>query len=145
LGESKLDIDDETVMQVRRAVEANASKTQIDPQLTNLILEQIGGVNEEVRKGVVIRALLAYTWTQRLYFIVRSTLMGIISAGVTTVIVLVLREVDAVQVVIIGIFSFLATLAITRLFDLKIFRGSKRIVSMLSHHRRLHAAILNHL
>jgi hypothetical protein len=145
LGESKLDIDDETVMQVWKAVEANASNTQIDPQLTNLILEQIGEVEGEVRKGIVVRALLTFTWTQRLYFIIRSALMGIISAGVTIVIVLMLREVNALQVVIIGIFSFVATLVITRLFDLEISRGSKRIISMLSHHKRLRAAILNHL
>ena len=145
MGESKLDIDDETVMQVWKAVEANASNTQIDPQLTNLILEQIGEVEGEVRKGIVVRALLTFTWTQRLYFIIRSALMGIISAGVTIVIVLMLREVNALQVVIIGIFSFVATLVITRLFDLEISRGSKRIISMLSHHKRLRAAILNHL
>ena len=143
LDEIRQEIDDETVRRAIEAVKANA-KTQIDPPLTNKILEQIVGVDIEMRKEVVIRALLAYTWTQRLYFIVRSALMGIMGAVLSAAIVLLFGEVNALQVAIIGVASFIATLAITRLFDARITQGSKRIVSTLSHHQRLRTVILNH-
>jgi hypothetical protein len=143
LDEPKLDIDEETVKLTRKALETNASKTQIDSSLTNMILGQIEGVDQEVRKEAVVRALLAFTWTQRLYFIVRSALMGFISAGVTAAIVYLLGKADAIQVVVIGIVSFIATLIITRLFDVQITRSSKQLVLLLSHHKRLREAILS--
>jgi hypothetical protein len=144
LSEPKLDIDDETVKQTREAVEQNASKTQIDPHLTNMILEQIEGIDREARKEAVVRALLAYTWTQKLYFIVRSALMGFIGAGVTASMVYLLGKADAIQVAVISVISFIVTLAITRLFDAPMTRRSEQIVLRLSHHRRLLAAILSH-
>ena len=144
MSEPKLDIDDETVKQTREAVEQNASKTQIDPLLTNMILEQIEGIDREAKKEAVVRALLAYTWTQKLYFIIRSALMGFMGAGVTAAIVYLLGKADAIQVAVIGVVSFIVTLAITRLFDAPVTRRSKQIVLRLSHHRRVLAVILSH-
>ncbi len=144
MSEPKLDIDDETVKQTREAVEHNASKTQIDPLLTNMILEQIEGIDGEAKKEAVVRALLAYTWTQKLYFIIRSALMGFMGAGVTAAIVYLLGKADAIQVAVIGVVSFIVTLAITRLFDAPVTRRSKQIVLRLSHHRRVLAVILSH-
>jgi hypothetical protein len=143
LGEVKLNIDDETVRRTREEIEANA-KTQIDPTLTNMILELLGAVDGDVRKDAVIRALLTFTWVQRLYFIVRSALMGLMGAVLTATIVLILGEVDALQVAVIGVASFIATLAITRLFDASITASSKRVVTILSRHGRLREMILNH-
>ena len=144
MSEPKLNIDDETVKQTREAVEQNASKTQIDPLLTNMILEQIEGIDREAKKEAVVRALLAYTWTQKLYFIIRSALMGIMGAGVTAAMVYLLGKADAIQVAVIGVISFIVTLAITRLFDAPVTRRSKKIVLRLSHNRRLLAIILRH-
>ena len=144
MSEPKLDIDDETVKQTREAVEHNASKTQIDPLLTNMILEQIEGIDGEAKKEAVVRALLAYTWTQKLYFIIRSALMGFMGAGVTAAIVYLLGKADAVQVAVIGVVSFIVTLAITRLFDAPVNRRSRQIVLRLSHHKRVLAVILSH-
>ena len=143
MGELKLDIDDETVKRTREAVEQNVSNTQIDPQLTKIILEQIEGIDGEARKEAVIRALLASTWIQRLYFIIRSALMGLMGAGLTAAIVYLLGRVDAIQVAVIGVISFIVTLAITRLFDTQLTWRSKQIALRLSHHRRLRAVILS--
>ncbi len=143
LDEVKLDIDDESVRKKREDVEANA-KTQIDPLLINTILDQMGDADGGVKKEVVIRALLAFTWGQRLYFIIRSALMGLMGAVMTAGIVLFVGEVNALQVGVIGVASFIATLAITRFFDARITAGSKRIVTSLSRHKRLRSAILNH-
>jgi hypothetical protein len=144
LGDIILDIDDETVRQMREALEHNVHQTQIDPQLTNIILQQFEGIDVEVRKEAVVRALIAFTWTQRLYFIVRSAIMGLMGAGVTAIVVFLLGKVDAFQVVIISVMSFIVTLAITRLLDAQISQGSKQIILRLSQHRRLRAVILGH-
>jgi hypothetical protein len=143
LDEVKLDIDDEGVRKTPEDVEANA-KTQIDPLLINTILDQMGSADGGVKKEVVIKALLAFTWGQRLYFIIRSAMMGLMGAVMTAGIVLFVGEVNALQVGVISVASFIATLAITRLFDARITAGSKRIVSSLSRHKRLRSAILNH-
>ena len=51
------------------------------------VLQQIGsaksGAESEIEKRAVIKVLLFSTWLQRLYFIIRSFLMGVISAAVT--------------------------------------------------------------
>jgi uncharacterized NAD(P)/FAD-binding protein YdhS len=65
-------------------------------------------------------------------------------AVLTATIVLILGEVDALQVPVIGVASFIATLAITRLFDASITASSKRVVTILSRHGRLSEMILNH-
>jgi hypothetical protein len=109
-----------------------------------MILEQIEGIDSEAKKEVVVRALLAYTWTQKLYFIIRSALMGFMGAGVTAAIVYLLGKADAIQVAVIGVVSFIVTLAITRLFDAPVTQRSKQIVLRLSHHRRVLAVILSH-
>ncbi len=140
MGEIGLEVDEETVRQTKAAVEANA-EAQIDSPLTSLILGQIDG---EDRKETVIRALIAFTWGQRLYFIVRSAMMGVLGAAVTGVIVVFFGEVNALQVAVVSVFSFAATLAVTRLFDARVMEASKRIAVSLSRHRRLRAAILDY-
>lgn len=140
MSEIGLEVDEVTVKQTRAAVEAN-EVAQIDSLLTSLIIGQIEG---EERKDAVIRALIAFTWGQRLYFIVRSAMMGILGAVITGVIVIFLGAVNAVQVALVSVFSFVVTLALTRLFDARITEGSKRIVVSLSQHRRLRATVLNH-
>ncbi len=142
--EPELDIDDEAIKQTREAVEQDSSVAQIDPLLTKMIMEQVLGQDGEARKEAVVRALLAFTYTQRLYFIIRSAFMGFLGAGVTAAIVYLLSRVDAFQVVVIGVVSFIVTLMITRLFDTSITRRSRQIVLRLSHHRRLRAVILSH-
>ena len=140
VSEIGLEVDEETVRQTRVAIEAK-SVTQIDILLTSLILGQIDG---EAGKERVIRALIAFTWEQRLYFIVRSAIMGVLGAGITGAIVIFFGEVNAMQVALVSIFSFVATLALTRVFDVRITEGSKKIVASLSRHRRLRAAVLDH-
>jgi len=139
-----LDIDDEIVKQTRYALEHNVPKTQIDPQLTNTILGQFEGIDGETRKETVVRALLAFTWMQRLYFIIRSAIMGLMGAGITAFIVFLLGKVDAIQVVLISVISFIITLALTRLLDAPMTRRSKQIVLRLSHHKKLRTLILSH-
>lgn len=141
------EIDDETVQLAKEAVSRNSSNAQLDTKFTNLILLQLDLTNPEMkeeRTSSVVRVLIAYTWTQRLYFIIRSALMGIMGAVITAIIVQILGTVNSTQVIIIGNASFIVTLVITRLFDVPITQSSGLFVRSLSRRKRLRVFILNH-
>ena len=80
--------------------------------------------------------------TQRLYFVVRSVLMSLISALIYFIVVLYLGAIDAVQAAVLGAFVFITALVLSRLFDKQIVKASKKIISYLSRHKRLRAFIL---
>ncbi len=138
-----LEIDEEVAGEARRASKPGA-RDQIDAPLVEAILDQIVGADLEVRREAVVRTLLAFTWTQRLYFIIRSALMGVMGAAVTGAVVIFVGEVNALQVAAISVVAFVVTLAITRLMDTLLTAAAKRIVATLNSHRRLRSLILDH-
>ena len=140
-------IDAEIVKCVKEALDRNVSGNYIDTTLTKTILFQIDQTENNSRehvKEMVIRILLQFTWTQRLYFIIRSIIMGIIGTIFTTLIVYLIGIVNAIQVAVIGIISFIITLAITRIFDIQITNISRKFVNNLSKFKRLRELVLNH-
>jgi hypothetical protein len=112
------------------------------------VLQKIGGdksgAENELEKRAVIKVLLFSTWLQRLYFIIRSFLMGLISAGVTFLIVWYLGSINVVGSIIIGIFVFAFSLAVTRLFDTQITQVTKKIVELMASHRAIRDFIMKH-
>jgi hypothetical protein len=112
------------------------------------VLQKIGGdksgAENELEKRAVIKVLLFSTWLQRLYFIIRSFLMGLISAGVTFLIVLYLGSINVIESIIIGIFVFVFSLAVTRLFDTQITKVTKKIVELMASHRVIRDFIMKH-
>jgi len=83
--------------------------------------------------------------TQRLYFVVRSVLMSLISALIYFLVVLYLGAIDAVQAAFLGVFVFVAALVVSRLFDKQIVIASKKIISFLNKHERLRRFVLKKL
>ena len=112
------------------------------------VLQKIGadksGAENELEKRAVIKVLLFSTWLQRLYFIIRSFLMGLISAGVTFLIVWYLGSINVIGSIIIGIFVFAFSLAVTRLFDTQITQVTKKIVELMASHRAIRDFIMKH-
>jgi hypothetical protein len=112
------------------------------------VLKKIGivksGAENELEKRAVIKVLLFSTWLQRLYFILRSFLMGLISAGVTFLIVWYLGSINVIGSIIIGIFVFVFSLAATRLFDTQITQVTKKIVEVMASHRAIRDFIMKH-
>jgi hypothetical protein len=102
------------------------------------------GAENDLEKRAVIKVLLFSTWLQRLYFIIRSFLMGLISAGVTFLIVLYLGSINVIESIIIGIFVFIFSLAVTRLFDTQITKATKKIVELMASHRAIRDFIMKH-
>ena len=83
------------------------------------------------------QSLLAPTWTQRLYFIVRSTIMSLISAFLMLAIIWYVGYINATQGFFLGIFVFISSLFISRLFDNPINELTEKILKRLSKHRKL--------
>jgi len=113
------------------------------------VLQKIGGdksrVESELEKRAVIKVLLFSTWLQRLYFIIRSFLMGLISAAVTYLIVWYLGSINVIGSIIIGTFVFVFSLAITRLLDTQITQATKNLVELMTSHRAIRDFIMKHL
>ena len=112
------------------------------------VLQKIGGsksgAENELEKRAVIKVLLFSTWLQRLYFIIRSFLMGLVSAGVTYLIIWYLGSINVIGSIIIGTFAFVFSLAVTRLFDTQITQATKKIVELMTSHRAIRDFIMKH-
>ena len=99
---------------------------------------------EETRKAVTT-VLWESVQTQRLYFVVRSILMSLISALIYFVAVLYFGTINAVQAALIGIVVFIVALVVSRLFDKQIVKVSKKTVNYLNKYERIRAFVLKRL
>jgi ABC-type multidrug transport system fused ATPase/permease subunit len=112
------------------------------------VLQKIGDdkseAENELEKRAVIKVLLFSTWLQRLYFIIRSFLMGLISAAVTYLIIWYLGSINVIGSIIIGTFVFVFSLAVTRLFDTQITQATKKIVELMTSHSVIRDFIMKH-
>ena len=98
----------------------------------------------DLGRKAVVEALLVSTWHTRLYFIIRSLIMGLFGAMLTLIFVLIFHSITLDLEIPLGVFSFVFTIAISRLLDVQIVRATKIIVDYLSGHRNLRNFILNH-
>jgi hypothetical protein len=92
----------------------------------------------------VIKALLVSTWHQRLYFIVRSAIMGLVTASIPFVFIAVFGSIDFTLEIGLGVFSFVVSLAVSRLFDVQIVKITKMVLLFLGNHRGLRDFVLKH-
>jgi hypothetical protein len=146
LDHTDLDLDDALIQ---------AMQEELDRILMNEVCESIKlekGINKvsqkeldlecEKRKNSVLKILNKSVRTQRLYFVLRSLFMGLISALITFSMILYLGTIDFVQAVFLGIFVFVFSLVFTRLFDEQIVSVSMKIISFLEKHNRLRRIVL---
>jgi hypothetical protein len=114
------------------------------------VLQQIGSVKHgsrtesEIEKRAVIKVLLFSTWLQRLYFIIRSSIMGLIGSAVTFLLIWSVGTINATTGIVFGIFVFALSLVITRLFDAQLTQATKKIVELMANHRTARDFIMNH-
>ena len=88
-------------------------------------------------KRDILNALSVSNQTQRLYFIVRSMMMSILGAIITLVIFWQLGTINLIEDLVLGISTYVVCLAVSRLFDKKIFDISERIITLLQEHTKL--------
>ena len=122
-----------------------------DVHYAKRVLQQLGsatkhssGVESDIERRAVIKVLLFSTWVQRLYFVIRSFLMGEIGGGITFIFIWYLHSVDAVTMFIIGIPVFALTLVLTRLFDTQLTKATRKIVELMANHRTARDFVMNH-
>lgn len=96
-------------------------------------------------REAMMTVLVDSVQTQRLYFVVRSVLMSLISAMIYFFVVLYFGTIDAVQAAILGVFVFIVALIVSRLFDKQIVRASKKIIQYLIKYERLRTFVLKRL
>jgi ABC-type multidrug transport system fused ATPase/permease subunit len=115
--------------------------------LDRILPEEPGDVDSQFARtrGAMTAVLVESVQTQRLYFVVRSVLMSLISALIYFVVVLYLGAIDAVQAAFLGVFVFVVALFVSRLIDKQIVRASKKIISFLNKHKQLRTFVLKKL
>ena len=96
-------------------------------------------------KGAMMAVIVDSVQTQRLYFVVRSVLMSLISALIYFTVVLYFGTIDAVQAAVLGVFVFIIALVFSRLFDKQIVRASKKIIHYLNRYERVRTFVLKRL
>ncbi len=115
--------------------------------LNRILAKEAGDVTanlQETREAMNV-VLAESVRTQRLYFIVRSVIMSLISALIYFIVVLYMGQIDAVQAAFLGVFVFVVALVVSRLFDKQIVIASKKIIRFLIKHERLRTFILRKL
>ena len=101
-------------------------------------------VESDIEKRAVIKVLLFSTWLHRLYFIIRSLLMGVLGSVITFLFVSYVGAIDAFGMLALSMFVFVISLVITRFFDEYITKTTKKIIELLASHRAVRNFIMNH-
>jgi hypothetical protein len=151
---------DEIAQKIMTEIEHTKSKDLADSDemirilhLTNTsnaraLLEHAGEAStdheRDVGKKAVVEALLVSTWHTRLYFVIRSLIMGLLGAMLTLIFVLIFHSITLTLEIPLGIFSFVFSLTVSRLLDVQVVRATKIIVDYLCTHKNLRNFILNH-
>jgi hypothetical protein len=99
----------------------------------------------ERMQKTVMGALVGSVRIQRLYFVIRSVIMGLIGSLMYFLVVWYLGTIDAAQAVFLGLFVFVTSLVISRVFDTQIVRASKRMFSLLNKYKWLRTFVLKRL
>lgn len=82
---------------------------------------------------------------ERLYFIVKSYLMGQFSSVIFLIAVLFLGVINFIQSVIIGTIAYVSSLAVLRFFDKKVDWTVRKILKILDRHEKFKKFILKYL
>ena len=98
----------------------------------------------ESGKRALVQELVLTTWMQRVYFVVRSFIMGLISAGITVIFLLYFGSITLTLGLVLGIGGSVLPLVISRLFDNQIVKLTTKIVSFLNGHKSLKNFMINH-
>jgi hypothetical protein len=81
---------------------------------------------------------------ERLYFIVRSYIMGCISGIIFPAIVFVLGKINWIETIIIGTFVYIISLAISRAFDNQINTVTEKVLKYLNKYKKIKNFILKY-
>ncbi len=81
---------------------------------------------------------------ERLYFIIRSYIMGIIGGMILPVATLILGSINFIQIVILSLFVFIVSLVISRCFEKYIDKIAMKILRYLNKYYKIKKFILKY-
>jgi hypothetical protein len=96
----------------------------------------------QTRKDVIMNVIANSVGLERLYFIVRSSVMGGITGIFTFTIISLFRVTGFIDLVLIGIAGFVLSLAFSRLMDKSLVWISNLAILYLKRHKRISELIL---
>ena len=134
MSKANLDDSDQLIRAMQKDLDRILAEESVDK----------GSQSAETR-GAMMDVIAESVKTQRLYFVVRSVLMSLISALIYFLVVLYLGVIDAVQAAFLGVFVFVVALVMSRLFDKQIVNASKKIIRFLNKHKRTRTFVLKKL
>jgi hypothetical protein len=148
LKKPELEEDDQLMLAVQIELEKTVTKevcdavydtAKLQPQtLTAQNLDSECRSRRDVIMGVIANSVSL----ERLYFIVRSSIMGGITGILTFTIISALKITGFLQLVFLGIFIFVVSLVASRIFDKSVVKISSKIVTYLRKHKRIQDFIL---
>jgi hypothetical protein len=97
-----------------------------------------------VGKKAVVEALLLSTWLQRLYFVIRSLIMSVITGVLTFSVILYFGSLNVFSGLALGMLGFVVSLVVSRLFDPQIVNVTKTIVMFMNKHKVVRNFVLKH-
>lgn len=122
-----------------------------DIKYAKRLLQQLGrnpkqsdGTENEIEKRAVIKVLLFSTWLHRLYFIIRSFIMGLIGAAITFFFIFSVGTITATTGIVLGVLVFVFSLFITRMFDMQLTQATKKIVEIMASHKKIRDFIMKY-
>lgn len=136
-----------------KELESSAEISEIlhltEPRHAKKLLQHMDDVPSQsernVGKKALVKALLMATWLQRLYFVIRALIMSLLSAAITFAFIIVLGSINLPVEIVVGIFSFIFSLVVSRLFDEQMVKLTRNIIEFLSNHKAIRDFIINHL
>lgn len=99
----------------------------------------------KTRKDAIIGVISSSVCLERLYFIIRSSIMGLITGLLTYAIISIFQITNFFVLVVLGIFVFFISLLISRFFDGPIVKLCNLILKYLDRNQRLRDLILSRL
>lgn len=135
----QVDLDQIVSKEVCDAVYESASKEVKEKSLEELDAEC------KTRKTAIISVISASVCLERLYFVIRSSIMGLITGLLTYGVISIFKITNFFDLVILGVFAFFISLLISRYFDGPIVKTCHLILKYLERYRWLREFILSRL
>jgi hypothetical protein len=139
----EISIDDALIENVLRELENELakklySKDIFDCSCASTIINEVNTKDEKEKiKKDIAKAFVVSSWTERIYFVVRTVIMTILGAIITLAIFWRLGTINVIEDFILGISTYVICLGLTRLFDAKIFDISQNVLEYLGGHTKL--------
>jgi hypothetical protein len=140
---TEISIDDGLVENVLRELEDELvekvhSRDIVDCGCATTVIDRVNANEEKEKiKKDITKAFVVSSWTQRIYFVVRSVIMTILGAIITLAVFWQLGTINLIEDFVLGISTYVICLALTRLLDTKIVNVSRNVLEYLRDHTKL--------